>query len=113
MLRIVRSIAFFAALSLSVASCKGGQSVTGTPSNLNEFRTLDSMLPYLYKSLTPTSAEQRFGLPNAREGSAMIIMIYNVEDGKKVSLGFPGEAPITFARVADRNGVTKDLPLLD
>jgi hypothetical protein len=114
MLRIIRSIAFFAALSLVVASCNGSQGVTGNPSNVTEFRTLASMLPYITKSLTPALTEERFGLPNQAQGSGVIIFVYNVEDGKKVSLGFPGYAPISFAKLQDRNGTTlQDLPILD
>jgi hypothetical protein len=72
------------------------------------------MRPELKKSLTPTLAEQTFGPPDQRAGSGLIIYIYNVEDGRKVNLAFPGpSALISFASVQEKNGGTTDIPLLD
>jgi hypothetical protein len=109
-----RALALSLALALGVASCKGTEKVTGSPTTLTELRTLASMLPFLTKSLTAAKAEERFGLPNQITNSGVLVYIYDVEDQKTVSLVFPLDGGvITFARLQDRNGVSQLLPLLD
>lgn len=76
-------------------------------------RTVASMLPRLSRSLTPAAAEAAFGQPDERAGSGIIIYIYRAESGKRVSLGFPGFAPIIYAKVQDSAGVSQELPLVD
>jgi hypothetical protein len=105
------------ALALSfpflLAACKGTENVAGTPSGQLEQRTIDGMKPYIRSSLTPKSAENQFGIPNSRTTAGEIVMIYNVEDSKKVSLGFPSQTGlIIFARVSDKTGASQDLPIL-
>jgi hypothetical protein len=75
--------------------------------------TVANMLPRLSRSLTPAAAEATFGKPNETPGSGLIIYVYDVEAGKKVYLGFPGFAPITYARLVDANGASQELPLVD
>jgi hypothetical protein len=42
-----------------------------------------------------------------------IVLVYNVEDSKKVSLGFPSlDGQIVFARLSDKTGASTDLPIL-
>lgn len=75
--------------------------------------TVASMLPRLSRSLTPAKAEAMFGKPDQTTGSGLIIYVYRVEAGKLVYLGFPGFAPIMYAKLLDANGASQDLPLLD
>jgi hypothetical protein len=75
--------------------------------------TVASMLPRLSRSLTPARAEAIFGKPDQTTGSGLIIYVYRVEAGKLVYLGFPGFAPITYAKLLDVNGASQDLPLVD
>ena len=44
---------------LLLAGCKGTEHIIGTPSNLTEFRTLDSMTPYITRSLTAQKAHEK------------------------------------------------------
>jgi hypothetical protein len=77
-------------------------------------RTLQSMLPFIKKSLTPVIAEQTFGLPDARSGTAPVNFVYAIEDQKKVNLTFPSlTETITFASVQDRNGVSTPITIPD
>jgi hypothetical protein len=104
-------------LALSVAfllaGCNGTEHVTGTPSPLLQNLTLDGMKPYITTSLTPPAAELQFGTPSSRSTAGEIVLVYNVEDQKKVSLGFPSlQGQISFARVTDRSGASQDLPIL-
>jgi hypothetical protein len=107
-------IAFCLSLALFAPACRGSENVMGTPSGGQEERTLASMLPYLTKSLTAPVAELTFGRPDNTSGSGQILFIYNVENGQKVNLAFPGPtAPITFASLQDRNGGTTPIVLKD
>jgi hypothetical protein len=116
---MIRRITFAFGLSLALlaSGCKGGDRVVGAPTaggGSSEARTLAGMKPDLKKSLTPILAEQTFGPPDQKAGSGLIIYIYNVEDGRKVNLAFPGPtALISFASVQEKNGGTTDIPLLD
>ena len=108
------SLALGLSLALAAAGCKGSENVMGAPITGSEGRTLASMLPDIKKSLTPQIAEEKFGLANTALGSGLIIFVYNVEDGKKVNLAFPGPtALISYASWSDKNGVTTDIPLRD
>lgn len=111
-----RRIAFALSLALvaSLAACRGTENVTGTPSADTEVRTLASMTPLITKSLTAIGAEAAFGLPNSRTLTPPIVLVYQVEDGKKVSLGFPDMTnPIQFAQLTDKTGAVTSLPILD
>ena len=71
------------------------------------------MQPYITKSLTPQQAVDRWGSPNGSSGAGVVVLIYNVDNGQKVSLGFPSlDGTIQFARVTSRTGVTTDLQIL-
>ena len=116
---MTRRLTFALVLSLALLApgCKGGDGVAGAPAaggGASESRTLAEMRPELKKSLTPILAEQTFGPPDQRAGSGLIIYIYNIEEGRKVNLAFPGPtALISFASVQEKNGGTTDIPLLD
>jgi hypothetical protein len=109
---------FWLALCLAFAAplvaCKGTENVTGTPIGGTESRTLASMTPLITKSLTVSAAETAFGFPNSRTTTPPIILVYLVEDGKKVSLGFPDLVNvISFAQVTDKLGIVSNLTILD
>jgi len=72
---------------------------------------LDDFTPFLTRDLTPTRAVQRFGAPSEETGSGLRIFIYRLADGRQLWLGFPGEAPIMYARVRATDGSTTDLQL--
>ena len=111
-MRITRR-ALVIAFPFLLAGCKGTENIVGTPSPLTEFRTLASMQPYITRSLTAQKAQETFGNPNAKTTAGEIVLVYNVEDSKKVSLGFPSlEGQILFARLSDRTGASTDLQIL-
>jgi hypothetical protein len=97
-------------VALLVSACDPAPPTAGDP---DDARTVASMLPKLTRSLTPASAEAAFGKPDEITGSGLIIYRYRVEGGRTLSLGFPGHAPITYAKVLDASGVAEELPLLD
>ena len=108
------TLAFCLSLFLSVPGCNGSDAVVGTPITGQEGRTLASMLPFITKTLTAPQAELTFGKPDAAAASGSILFIYNVEDGKKVNLGFPNPTdPISFANLQDKNGGTTPIQLKD
>ena len=108
-------IALVLSLGLVAPACKGTENVTGTPLTGGEGRTLESMLPFITKSLTAPSAELMFGKPDqGAPSSAQVIFIYLVENGRKVNLSFPNPTdPITLAWVQEKNGGTTPIPILD
>ena len=116
---MVRRLTYALGLSLALATagCKGADPVVGVPTaggGGSESRTLAQMRPEIKKSLTPILSEQTFGPPDQKAGSGLIIYIYNVEDGRKVNLAFPGPtALISFASVQEKTGGTTEIPLLD
>ena len=111
-MRITRH-ALLIAFPLLLAGCKGTEHIEGTPSNLTEFRTLSSMEPYITRSLTPRTAQEQFGNPDARTTVGEIVLVYNVENERKVNLGFPSlEGQIVFARLSDKTGASTDLTIL-
>jgi hypothetical protein len=111
-MRITRR-ALAIALPLLLAGCKGTEHLVGTPSAATEFRTIASMQPYITSSLTPGKALAQFGNPNSKSTAGVIMLVYDVENSQKVSLGFPSEdGLINFARVSDKSGASRDLPIL-
>src|SRR5215203_455856 len=108
------ALAFVLAITVPLVACKGTENVTGNPGGGGESRTLASMAPLITKSLTAIGAETVFGLPNSRTLSPPIVLTYLVEDGKKVSLGFPDMTnTIQFAQLTDKNGGVTNLVILD
>jgi hypothetical protein len=108
------STALLLSLLLVAPACKGTENVTGAPMGGPEGRTLAGMLPFLTKSLTAPAAELTFGRPDAASGGALVLFIYNVENGQKVNLGFPSPTePISFASLQDKNGGTTPIALKD
>jgi hypothetical protein len=101
------------ALSLGMTACDRG-GVTGNPiTGDGTSRTLDSMRPLIKSSLTPALAEQAFGFPDQRTQVPPIILIYNVENSSKVTLGFPDMvSTITTATLTDKSGTVTTLPIL-
>jgi hypothetical protein len=111
MKRLFRPFTLALALAAAMPAC-GGAKASGTPTETLDGRTLAGMLPYITKSLTPLLAEQRFGVPDARQNTGTVVMVYNVEEGKTVSLGFPAlDQTITFARLTAPGGTITDLPI--
>ena len=97
------------AIGLSAQEC-GGKSSSPTATQLNE-RPLSAFQPYLTKTLTPSAARARFGAPNEVTGSGLIIYKYRVEGGQTLWLGFPGEAPISYAKLQGKDGQFTELTL--
>ena len=84
------------------------------PVALPDLPTLEAMRPALARSLTPQDAERVFGAPDRIEGSGLLIYVYEIEQGFTVHLGFPGYAPITYAKLrAPGTGTFSDIPLRD
>ena len=111
-MRITRH-ALLIAFPFLLAGCKGTEHVVGTPSDLTEFRTLASMTPYITTSLTARKAKEMFGNPNSQSTSGEIVLVYNVENSQKVSLGFPSlDGQIVYARLSDKTGASTSLQIL-
>lgn len=104
---------FAIAFPLLLAGCKGTEHVVGTPTNMTEFRTLASMQPYITTSLTPRKAKEQFGTPNSQTTIGEIVLVYNVENSQKVTLGFPSlEGQINYASLSDKTGASTSLQIL-
>jgi len=72
--------------------------------NQKPMRTLNSFKTNLDGTLTPAKAVAAFGEPDRKLGSGLIIYEYELEDGTKMRLGFPGFAPIQYAHHVQKNG---------
>jgi hypothetical protein len=111
-MRITRH-ALLLAFPLLLAGCKGTERIQGTPSNLTEFRTLASMQPYITTSLTARKAKEQFGNPDSQTTTGEIVLVYNVENSQKVTLGFPSlEGQIIYASLSDKTGASTTLRIL-
>ncbi len=84
------------------------QPTSGTSGTL---RTLAAMQSQLSKALTPQAAEQLFGKPDEITGSGWLIYVYDLANGQKLRLGFPGYHPLFYAKVQNNDGSMLDLPL--
>ena len=82
-----------------------------TPSSGDRGRTLDDFEPQLTRRLTPALARAAFGSPDEQTGSGLRIYIYRLREGDRLWLGFPGDAPIVYARLQTGDGHIRDLPL--
>ena len=100
-------------LALACAVLAGGWSCRQptSPGPLDQSSALTKFEPYLNSQLTPAIARARFGPPDEETGSGLRIFIYKLTDGRRLWLGFPGEAPITYARIEGVDGVFTDVPL--
>jgi hypothetical protein len=113
MTRYLRPLALALALSAGAVGCKS-ENLAGNPSSTLGTRTYANMLPYITKSLTPALAEEQFGFPDAKQVSGTIVYVYNVEDQKKVSLGFPGPGQtISFATLTLPGGTQTPIPIAE
>ena len=74
-------------------------------------RTLAELESKLDKTLTPIAAKARLGKPDKITGSGLLIYVYVLGDGREVWMGFPGYAPIMYAKVKAKDGSVMDLKL--
>jgi hypothetical protein len=96
------------ALAVVMFSLSACDHTTTAPAGLP---SLLDFQPYLTTQLTPAAARARFGPPDEETGSGLRIYIYRLADGRRLWLGFPGDAPIVYARVQALDGAMSDLTL--
>jgi hypothetical protein len=104
----MRRILFALCLVLTPAwthACASG------PTTSSQERRLSAIEPMLTRDLTPASARAKLGAPDEVTGSGLVIYKYRVDGGRTLWLGFPGEAPISYAKVESRDGTFADLTL--
>jgi hypothetical protein len=104
----VRRILFALCLVITAAS---SEACSRTPTSSRDERALASFQPYLTRELTPAIARERFGMPDEETGSGLRIYKYRVDGGRTLWLGFPGDAPITYARLESKDGAFTELTL--
>lgn len=103
-----RSVLLLLSLALGLAACAPrGAGGLGA----DQPRTLETLGPLLTRDLTPETARRRLGEPDEVLGSGLLIFRYRVEGGRSVLLGFPGDAPLLYAKLDDGHGTATDLPL--
>lgn len=74
-------------------------------------RTLNGFKEKLDATFTPEKAIKVFGKEDRNLGSGLILYEYDLDDGTKVRLGFPGLAKIVYAEHIKKDGVVEDIPL--
>lgn len=74
-------------------------------------RTLGDFKEKLDTTFTPDKTIKVFGKENRNIGSGLIIYEYDLDDGTKVRLGFPGFAKIIYAKHVKQDGTAEDIPL--
>ena len=82
-----------------------------TPTSSPNERTLAAFEPFLTHQLTPASVRAKFGAPDEETGSGLRIFKYRLDAGRTLWLGFPGDAPITYAKLQAADGSVTDLTL--
>ena len=107
MRRSARLFALACVLAMGAWSCQRAAS----PSSPDPVSGLTRFEPYLNAQLTPAIARARFGQPDEETGSGLRIYIYRLTDGRRLWLGFPGDAAITYARVEGADGTFTEVPL--
>lgn len=76
-----------------------------------EQRPLSDFEPHITHDLTPARAQALFGTPSEEAGSGLLIYVYELEGDRELWLGFPGDAPIAYARVRSPDGSARDLAI--
>ena len=105
-----RTMATVAGLLLMAIPASGlGCRVVSTKGT--EQRPLSEFEPHLTRDLTPARARALFGTPSQEAGSGLMIYVYELEDERELWLGFPGEAPIAYAKVRSADGSARDVTL--
>lgn len=104
----MRRILFALCLGIAVAS---NEACTRAPTSSRHERLLTAFQPYLTRTLTPAIARSQFGNPDEITGSGLLIYKYRLGGGQTLWLGFPGNAPIIYARLESKDGAFSDLPL--
>ena len=104
----MRPILLALCLGAAVAS---SSACTRAPTSSRSERSLSAFQPYLTHTLTPAVARSQFGSPDEVTGSGLLIYKYRLGGGPTLWLGFPGEAPIIYARLESNDGSFSDLPL--
>jgi len=94
-----------------VVVAASNQACGRTPTSSREERPFAVFQPYLTRQLTPAAARSRFGAPDEETGSGLLIYKYRVDGGRTLWLGFPGQAPIVYARLEAKDGTLTDLAL--
>lgn len=74
-------------------------------------RMLELFKQKLDKTMTPAKTVATFGEPDVKTGSGLIIYIYDLDDGTKMRLGFPGFAPIQYAHHVQKDGKFVVIPV--
>jgi hypothetical protein len=105
---LLRSALLLLSVALGLAACAPRSE--GGP-GANRPRTLETLRPLLTRDLTPETARRRLGEPDEVLGSGLLIFRYRVEGGRSVLLGFPGDAPLLYAKLDDGHGTITGLPL--
>jgi hypothetical protein len=76
-----------------------------------KMRTLKHFQKTLDKTFTPAKAVVAFGEPDRKPGSGVLIYEYDLDDGSKVRLIFPGFAPIEYAHHVHKDGKFVVIPV--
>jgi len=100
-----RSVIAGALFVIGMAAC------AASPTSPLRLRTIDAFEPHLNTQLTPAEARTRFGSPDEETGSGLRIYIYRLENNIQLWLGFPGDAPIIYARTKAADGTIVDISL--
>ena len=82
------------------------------PAEAGSVRTVRDFEAQLTRRLTPELARRTFGAPDEETGSGLRIYIYTLDGGSRLWLGFPGDAPIVYAKLMAPDGSARDLLLL-
>ena len=104
----MRRVLFALCLGVAVAS---SEACSRSPTSSRNERSLSFFQPYLTRTLTPAGARSQFGKPDEVTGSGLLIYKYRLDAGQTIWLGFPGEAPVIYARLESKDGSFSDLPL--
>jgi len=107
----MKPLVFALCVVLAAAATEGCSSRNSTPTSAREERTLASFQPFLTRALTPSAVRAQFGAPDEVTGSGLLIYKYRVDGGRTLWLAFPGEAPITYAKLEAKDGTLTDLAL--
>jgi hypothetical protein len=99
----------FALLVTALVAFEGGCRIVSTKGT--EQRPLSDFEPHLTHDLTPARARALFGTPSEEAGSGLLIYVYELEEDRELWLGFPGEAPIAYAKVRSPDGSARDLTI--
>jgi hypothetical protein len=75
-------------------------------------RTVAALTARLTAGMTRKQADSQLGAPDSATGGGLLLLYhYAADSGRDLVLAFPGDGPLVYARIRDRDGNLREIPV--